>query len=642
MTYRPRILIVREEADLPVPVEAWLSGTNFQVKTIRGRDSTVDALTGGAFDLILVGVPAHGPDPEWLGKIQKLSLGAPLLLVGGKPVSEGITILVFDHLTDPVTSTRLLKSIQQALEFRAVSGRRHLLRQQLDAVMDGVEEVVILVDENMIVLNANEAAHRLCGFPPDTGRPITIAELTPCGSYLEEIFQRIVENRQAVRREERSCTLEQDQQSLSMQVSAAPIWGNAGRFDGVVFVVYDHTRHTGPGPLRGPRSRFHRLIGQNARMMEIYNLIEDVAGMDTTILITGESGTGKELIAEALHAESRRRGGPFIKVNCSGLPESLLEDELFGHVKGAFTGAIKNRMGRFQMADKGTIFLDEIGDIPHSMQTRLLRIIQEREFEPVGESRTVKVNVRIITATNRDLQKRILEGEFREDLYFRLKVVEIHLPPLRERSDDLPLLTQHFLQKFNTKHNKHINRLDHTVMDLFQKHAWPGNIRELENVIEHAFAFCRQNEIRMEHLPREYQKFNKTGAGDILSGEVPERLTALHREIDSSDFSPYYFGENNAGSNDLEEIVSNDILPDRITPEKMDSRSAKPVKSPDHDAAEKHLPAASSINPDEDPDEKGRILQALEAAHWKKIVAAKILGMSRSNLYRKLDQYNIK
>ncbi|MBF0322290.1 MAG: sigma-54 factor interaction domain-containing protein, partial [Magnetococcales bacterium] len=211
-----------------------------------------------------------------------------------------------------------------------------------------------------------------------------------------------------------------------MQVSAIPILGNAGRFDGIVFVVHDHTRKMGiPLLRRSPRSRFHRLIGQSTRMEEIYSLIEEVAGMDTTILITGESGTGKELIAEALHYESQRSRGPLVKVNCSGLPESLLEDELFGHVKGAFTGAIKNRMGRFQMADKGTIFLDEIGDIPHSMQTRLLRIIQEREFEPVGESRTIKVNVRIVAATNRDLQLRIQEGAFREDLYFRLKVVEI-------------------------------------------------------------------------------------------------------------------------------------------------------------------------------------------------------------------------
>ncbi|MBF0154628.1 MAG: sigma 54-interacting transcriptional regulator [Magnetococcales bacterium] len=600
MPQRPRILNVREEADLPVPIEAWLSGTNFLLRTIRGRDSTVEALTGGVFDLILVGVPVHGPDPEWLGRIQRLSLGAPLLLVGGKSASDGITILVFDHLTDPVTSTRLLKSIHQALEFRAVSGRRHLLRQQLDAVLDHVEEIVILVDENMTILNANEAAHRLCGFPPDTGRPITIADLTPCGTDLAEIFRRVAKNRQTVRREERSCPHDASQ-SLSMQVSAAPVWGNAGRFDGMVFVVHDHFRKMDLVQPRGHRSQFHNMIGHSPRMEEIYNLIEEVAGMDTTILITGESGTGKELIAEALHNESRRRRGPMVKVNCSGLSESLLEDELFGHVKGAFTGAIKNRMGRFQMADKGTIFLDEIGDIPHSMQTRLLRIIQEREFEPVGESRTVKVNVRIVAATNRDLQLRIQEGAFREDLYFRLKVVEIHLPPLRERREDIPLLASHFLHKFNLKHNKNIQGLDHGVMDLFLEYAWPGNIRELENVIEHAFAFCHQARIRLEHLPKEYHK------GDRPAAELPGSALAAQR-----DPSPALL---HAPADDTNNLRAN------------------------HESPSSRAEDAPGIG--HDPDEKQRILQALEAEHWKKIAAAKRLGISRSNLYRKLELYKI-
>ncbi|MBF0424520.1 MAG: sigma 54-interacting transcriptional regulator [Magnetococcales bacterium] len=604
MPQRARILVVREEADLPVPIEAWLSGTNFLVRAVRGRDSAVEALTSGAFDLVLVGVRAHGPDPEWLGRIQRLSLGAPLLLIGGKPASEGVTVLVFDHLIDPVTSTRLLKSIHHALEFRAVSGWRHLLRQQLDAVLDHVEEIVILVDENMTVLRANDVAHRLCGFPTDTsGRPVTIADLTPCGPDLVEIFQRVFRERQSIRREERSCPFDPSQ-SYSMQVSAAPIWGNAGRFDGVVFVVHNHARRINPQPAQGRRAQFHGLIGQSARMAEIYSLIEEVGGMDTTILITGESGTGKELIAEALHNESRRRHGPLVKVNCSGLSESLLEDELFGHVKGAFTGAIKNRAGRFQMADKGTIFLDEIGDIPHSMQTRLLRIIQEREFEPVGESRTVKVDVRIIAATNRDLPSRIQEGEFREDLYFRLKVVEIHLPSLRDRHDDVPLLTRHFLQKFNRKHTKEIQGFDAAVMDLFLGHPWPGNVRELENVIEHAFAFCHQSRIRMEHLPKEYQGNGRSLTNRSLGVPVATELPAIG--VNAAPTSAGGQGE-----------TDGEALSVTTTGSPLDPTDAAGA------------------------DEKQRILQALEAEHWKKVAAAKRLGMSRSNLYRKMELYKI-
>jgi transcriptional regulator with PAS, ATPase and Fis domain len=241
-------------------------------------------------------------------------------------------------------------------------------------------------------------------------------------------------------------------------------------------------------------------------MQEIYRLLGDLARTDTTVLITGESGTGKELIAKALHYSGPRAFKPMITVNCSALAENLLESELFGHVKGAFTGALKHKVGRFQAADQGTIFLDEIGDIAPSVQLKLLRVIQEKELERVGDSQSIKVDVRIITSTNQPLKQKVERGEFREDLYYRLKVVEIVLPPLRERREDIELLVIHFCDLFNSKFGKGIEGVTDDVLHAFRQYEWPGNIRELEHAIEHAFVLCHGNIITIDHIPPEIRE----------------------------------------------------------------------------------------------------------------------------------------
>ena len=223
--------------------------------------------------------------------------------------------------------------------------------------------------------------------------------------------------------------------------------------------------------------------------------------VETTTLIIGQSGTGKELVAEAIHNQGTRKNGPMVRVNCAALTETLLESELFGHVRGAFTGAIQERVGRFQLADKGTLFLDEIGDISPALQVRLLRVLQEKNFEPVGGTTTLKVDVRVIAATNKDLSQLVKEGLFREDLLYRLKVVEIRIPPLRERKEDIPLLTEHFIQKFQSHFQKDIEKLSDSAIQALMNHAWPGNVRELEHAIEHAFVVCRHDTIDLEHLP---------------------------------------------------------------------------------------------------------------------------------------------
>jgi two-component system response regulator AtoC len=242
------------------------------------------------------------------------------------------------------------------------------------------------------------------------------------------------------------------------------------------------------------------LVGQSTEMHGIFAIIDKVADSPTTVLITGESGTGKELVAKALHEESSRKGEPFIKINCAAIPKTLMESELFGYEKGAFTGATSSKPGRFELANGGTLFLDEIGEIPVEMQVKLLRAIQESEFERVGGLKTIKVDVRLITATNRDLEAEIKNGNFREDLYYRLNVVPLQIPPLRKRSGDIPLLVKHIIKKFNERLKKNISGIADDALAALETHAWPGNIRELENVLERTILFCKGERIERADL----------------------------------------------------------------------------------------------------------------------------------------------
>jgi len=243
-------------------------------------------------------------------------------------------------------------------------------------------------------------------------------------------------------------------------------------------------------------------IGQSSEMKQIFDVIDKLSRVDTAVLIRGESGTGKELVAQALHFNGPRKNDRFVTVNCSAIPETLIESEFFGHEKGAFTGADSRKIGKFQYADGGTLFLDEIGDISPAMQVKLLRVLQEKKFTPVGSNREIEVNVRIVAATNRHLEEMIKKGEFREDLFYRLNVLPIQLPPLRERKKDIEALCQYFIEKFNTRYSKTISGLSAETMAILKAHNWPGNIRELENVMEHAFVIETEKEISVSSLPK--------------------------------------------------------------------------------------------------------------------------------------------
>ncbi|HEX7665302.1 MAG TPA: sigma-54 dependent transcriptional regulator [Polyangiaceae bacterium] len=272
------------------------------------------------------------------------------------------------------------------------------------------------------------------------------------------------------------------------------------------------------------------IIGNSPGLTDLYAMLERVADTPTTVLITGESGTGKELVARALHDHSSRKDKPFIKVNCAAIPKELLESELFGYERGAFTGAVSSKPGRFELANGGTLFLDEIGEIPVEMQVKLLRALQESEFERVGGIKTIRVDVRLVAATNRDLKKLIANGSFREDLFYRLNVVPIRLPALRERAGDIPLLVEHFLTKFNGRLKKHVQGTEPEAMDALQAYGWPGNIRELENVIERAVLFCDGDKVKLDDLPAEVRGGSITGTLSSPPPTEAEMQAALSGE----------------------------------------------------------------------------------------------------------------
>ena len=277
------------------------------------------------------------------------------------------------------------------------------------------------------------------------------------------------------------------------------------------------------------RYSFENMIGKDEKMQEIKHLLPKIAKTSATVLIEGESGTGKELIAHAIHQFSLREDKPFIRVNCAALSEGLLESELFGHVRGAFTGAVTHKIGRFELANEGTLFLDEIGEISPATQVKLLRAVQDGEFEKVGDSRRVKVDVRIIAATNRDLRKEVEARAFRQDLYYRLRVVPIFLPPLRERKGDIPLLVNHFIGRFNKEMGRKVTHVAPAAMDLLTAYHYPGNIRELENIVEHVMVFCTGDTLQASYLEKSLQPAPRDLIQKAMEADNP--LMDLEREM---------------------------------------------------------------------------------------------------------------
>jgi sigma-54 dependent transcriptional regulator, acetoin dehydrogenase operon transcriptional activator AcoR len=376
--------------------------------------------------------------------------------------------------------------------------------ENLESLLDATESGILIIDMDRKVRFINSKAQRLLGY--NIGevyghRCNIIARTSDCENNCP--LTRTLQTGGEVRAAEMHYT-GRNNKSFQAQTSIVLLKDEAGNVVAGAEIFRDVSDLVQMEEKIQGRFSFHNIIGKSHRMQDIYKLIEEVAPTDASVLIQGESGTGKELIASAIHAHSDRKEQPFIKVNSSAFPEGLLESELFGHTRGAFTGAYQEKKGKFEVADGGTIFLDEIGEMSPMLQVKLLRILQDGEFQRVGENRSRKVDVRVVAATNKDLKRAIADKEFREDLYYRLNVVPVFLPPLRDRKTDIPLLITHFLKEFNraTK-EKYVERVSSKAIDILMRYNYPGNVRELQNILEFSYIRCNSANIEPHHLPTE-------------------------------------------------------------------------------------------------------------------------------------------
>ncbi len=419
------------------------------------------------------------------------------------------------------------------------------LAENLRSIFDSLYDGIITVDPTGRIQQFNRSAERITGFTAQEALEKPLHEVLV--SHKEDrLTERIVE---AIRKNQRIENYEleittRDGRPRTINITSTVLTGlYADEAAGAVISIADVTEiHTLKQELKG-RYRLNRIIGKNYLMQQVYDRILLTADSDSTVLIHGESGTGKELVAHAIHYHSHRANGPFIKVNCSALAETLLESELFGHAKGSFTGALYDKVGRFEAANGGTIFLDEVGDFSPFIQLKMLRVLQEKEIERVGETVSRKVDVRIIAATSRNLAELVQHGHFRPDLYYRLRVIPIYLPPLRERKDDLPLLINHIIERLNEKMGKRIRGVKENAMSALWSYDWPGNIRELEHAIEHAMVLTRGDMISLEELPVEIRKSDDFEPGptvkrflrhDARSNADRERQVIEHALADTS------------------------------------------------------------------------------------------------------------
>jgi PAS domain S-box-containing protein len=374
-------------------------------------------------------------------------------------------------------------------------------KNKLDAIFNSNIEGTFTIDNEWNVTSFNRSAEKITGFKKSEAigkKCWEIFKSSICrnGCHME---QTMIKGKSTIGNELE--IINKKGMKVPIKVNSGILLNNKNEKIGAVETFIDLTEIRNLSNHLKTQFKFSNIVGNSKEIEKVFTLLESVAETDSSVLITGESGTGKELVARAIHLNSSRSNGPFIALNCSAFAESLIESELFGHVQGAFTGAINSKVGRFELANNGTLFLDEIGDISLPIQTKLLRVLETRQFERVGGNRTININVRIIAATNKDIPAEISKGNFREDLFYRINVMNIHLPPLRERMGDFPLLLNHFIKKYNERFSKTVTNFLPETYNLLQDYQWPGNIRELENVIEHCFVLCKSDIIKTEHLP---------------------------------------------------------------------------------------------------------------------------------------------
>jgi len=507
-----RIIIIDDEPAITIMLERFLLQQGYYVVTANDIKEAETKMFHKDFDLIISDI-ILGDDTgiDLLRAIKAKKLNCPVIFITGDPnvetASEAVRLGAYDYLPKPLEYEMLLRTVEKALQHKALVDENAKYRSNLEAIFRSINEAIITVDKDLVILELNKSAEELFGFPGNARGKKYESFLDGCCGKCLSALKETINTKLPAERNRFECN-KSGQPKRVVSLTTYPLFDYQEKFNGCVMVVRDETRLVDLECNLRERQQLQNIIGKSAEMQKIYSLIENLADIQTTVLITGENGTGKGLVAEALHYHKMIIKKPFVVVNCTALSDNLLESELFGHVKGAFTGAVSDRMGRFERADGGTIFLDEIGDISNTMQQRLLRVLQEMEFERVGDSTPIKVNVRIITATNQDLLKKIRQGKFREDLYHRLRVVEMVIPPLRERREDIPLLVDHFLKKFGKIFNKNIKSISAEVQKIFMEYKWPGNVRELQHVLESAFALCNQFFITIDDLPSEFKNLS--------------------------------------------------------------------------------------------------------------------------------------
>lgn len=504
----PRALIVDDEQPIQGLLRIFLEREGFAVDCASNIPDAEHLIVYTKYALIIADIYlGAGTGIDLLRQIREYDTAAQVVLITGQPdvesAAEALRLGAFDYLTKPLIPHKIISTAQRALRCKKLMEESERKQAHLDAIFHSASDGILLVDHDNRLVQVNEAAMRSCGYTLDHLNVPIQSIATGCRGTCRQMLADVLNDgvRRTIRRLE--CN-KKDGAKRIISFSASPVVEGDAVISGAVAIIRDDTELVFLEKQLHRLSGYSGIIGRNAAMQRMYTLVEALADVQTTVLINGESGTGKELVAAALHHQGVRRDKAFVKVNCSALSENLLESELFGHVRGAFTGAVATKAGRFQKANGGSIFLDEIGDISLAMQMRLLRVLQEQEFEPVGDSTPIKVDVRVIAATNQDLAEKVRLGTFRHDLYYRLNVVRLIIPPLRDRRDDIPLLLEHFLEKFSQKFSKQLTDVSHEVMELFMRHSWPGNVRELEHTIEHAGILCPASIISMEDLPQDF------------------------------------------------------------------------------------------------------------------------------------------
>lgn len=599
-----RIHIIDGDESIRFTFQRFLNREGYsQVDISSTADEALAIARTTFFDLVICDVMLEGETgPDLLKKLHDAGIDCPVVMITGSPDLDSATELLrlgaFDYISKPISKKMLLRLTSQALRHRALQIEKNRLlsesekfRRHLEAVFRSVQDAIISVDRHLHIIQLNDKARQwITDFSGESViQPASLLDLPgELGKTCLEDATKVVETGTEVSEHRVECTTRKGSVRL-LSLNAAPVFEESGTFNGVVIVARDITT-AGITRNRNPHGTFHGFVDSSPAMQEVFNLIENVGKVDTTVLITGESGTGKELTAEALHAESSRRNEPLIKVDCASLPEDLLESELFGHKKGAFTGADSDRTGRILQADKGTLFLDEIGDISSRLQLRLLRFLQERTFYPVGRDQPVQVDVRLISATNADLLEKVKQGVFREDLYYRLRVVEINLPPLRARQESIPLLVNHFIARFSAKLDRDINGISDQALRALINYPWPGNIRELQHTIERACVLCNSTTISLDCFSPEIQYATGNGIQIQSRKLIPSASPPSHAPRDSPAL-------------------------------------------PEHPDQNEH-----SIS---SPDQSDMLLQALEQTGGNKARAAKLLGIDRSTLYRRMQRLKL-